>query len=502
MPSPVQHLALGPLDHLSPPVYPPGSVYFSIKPGVSNQQVFAHLQEGLRRTFLLVPWLNGKLYRQSPDTTGWRPGQLEIRYSPLTASDLPPSQLRYNELKNTTTSTYADIKARGFPLDAFKDEELTWVTYRGVDLDAGAPIVATQANFMPGACLLCVCVLHAACDATGMAIFFKMWADQCRELDSASGASAFVLPKEGWDRALLDNIWKAEATGHSLKSLGPAPWHAVGLDPPGINRSDQPGLSPTPPAVSTHDDDKVMSSRLFYMAPRAFIELRNKCHQEATADVSGNDALTALLWRTLTKARTAARIAKSLPIDLDAQFEIQVPVDARPNFSETTPVPPFYVGNCIYHHRPTLSLRSLISEAKDGGCSLGQVAQAIRTSASTIDHAAMMDGYMILRGLADYNHIQRPRYATLEGNWLMSSMLLVPGDEASSFGGSLLGNGGRAEGSRPLMGMRNACKVPACYVLPRKKSGGIEFIVSMYGDEWPFLLEKGVGFGKFAFLLA
>ncbi|KAJ9233848.1 hypothetical protein DTO169E5_6833 [Paecilomyces variotii] len=493
-PTLIQHLPLGPLDHLSPPVYPPGSVYFSIKSGVSWEAIFAHLQEGLRRTFLQVPWLNGKLYHQAPDTPGWRPGRLEIRYAPITADAPPPYQLRYNELKQTTSSTYADLKARGFPLDAFADEDLIWVTYRGVDLDAGAEIVAAQANFMPGACLLCVSVLHAACDATGMAIFYKLWADQCRKLASVSGDPALTLPPESWDRTLLDSVWKKERTGHSAQDAGPEPWYAIGLDPPNVEKLSHPGQNGQSSSNAVQHE-RVMTSKLFYMSPVAFASLRKIC----TVDVSGNDVLMACIWRGLIKARAAAIAAQGRDVDPNAPFEIQVPVDARPDFSQTMSVPPTYVGNLIYHHRPTLPLRVFVEGTLEG--SIAAVAQAIRTSAAMIDHTTMMDGYMLLREMHDYNHIQRPRYATLEGNWLMSSMLMVPGDEASSFGDKFFGNGGRAEGSRPLMSMRNRFKVPACYILPRKRSGGIEFIVSLFEDEWPFLLE-GEGFGPYAFLLA
>jgi len=143
---------LGPMDHLMPTVYTAAVCYLAMKPGVSATEVFAYLQEGLHRTFLQVPWLSGKVHRQARDTPGWRPGKLEIRYSPSTADGPQPYQFRFNELESATH--YPDLKASAFPLDTFDDKDLLWVETWQADLDVGVEVVVAQANFMPGACLL------------------------------------------------------------------------------------------------------------------------------------------------------------------------------------------------------------------------------------------------------------------------------------------------------------------------------------------------------------
>jgi len=97
--------------------------------------------------------MNGKVHRQSPDTPGWRPGQLEIRYNPdVENTDKPKCpQLHFNELKSE--APYDDLKARGFPLDVFTDEDVLWIPLSYVNStisDEGVEVVAAQANFMPG----------------------------------------------------------------------------------------------------------------------------------------------------------------------------------------------------------------------------------------------------------------------------------------------------------------------------------------------------------------
>ena len=341
MPSKLIHVPLSPLDAVAPPVHPPGVVYFGIKPGVSNAEVFAHLQEGMYRTCLQAPWMNGKIHRQSPDTPGWRPGQLEIRYNPDVDDNdkLKCYQLRYNELESATP--YEELKESGFPIDAFEDEALSWVSlsYQNTDFEAGVEIVAAQANFIPGACLLVTSVHHAACDATGMAVFFKLWAENCRCLSLQSqGHSASVprLPQEIFDRTLPGRIWEKEKTGHSVKEVDPATWQLVGLEPPGPGED---GLVP-PRRVKSLPRKQTMLSRVFYMSGTAFTKLRAKSIEElGTTDVSGNDVFLSLLWRSLMNARVTARKHHDAEanLDMDSLVELSVVHDVRPEFSQLMP---------------------------------------------------------------------------------------------------------------------------------------------------------------------
>lgn len=99
--------------------------------------------------------MNGRIYRQSPDAPGWRPGQLEIRYtSDIRNTDRPKCpQFHFNELKLDVP--YDELKARGFPLDVFTDEDVLWIPKSYVNStisDEGVEVVAAQANFIPGSC--------------------------------------------------------------------------------------------------------------------------------------------------------------------------------------------------------------------------------------------------------------------------------------------------------------------------------------------------------------
>lgn len=89
-------IPLGPFDHSPPRNYTASITYIPLKSTQSYEAAFQVLQEGLHRTFIQLPWLNGKVYRQAPDTPGWRPGQLEIRHELVEINGPRPSQLRFN----------------------------------------------------------------------------------------------------------------------------------------------------------------------------------------------------------------------------------------------------------------------------------------------------------------------------------------------------------------------------------------------------------------------
>jgi hypothetical protein len=198
------------------------------------------------------------------------------------------------------------------------------LSYQNANFDAGVEVIAAQANFIPGACLLVTSVNHAACDATGMAVFFKLWGDHCQSLSLQSqGRPELVtmLPVESWDRTLLGRIWEKEATGHSVKDVDPKIWQLIGMDPPG---PDKDAVAP-PALVKPPQRKQIMTSRVFYMSSTTFTKLRTKSNEElGTTDLSGNDVLLALLWRGLINARIAARKHHDAEAKVDMDSEVEL----------------------------------------------------------------------------------------------------------------------------------------------------------------------------------
>ncbi len=65
----------------------------------------------------------------------------------------------------------------------------------------------------------------------------------------------------------------------------------------------------------------------------------------------------------------------------------------------------------------------------------------------------------------------------------------------------LFTNGGRAESYRHMTSTRDSLCLPVCFIMPRKKSGGVEFMASLFEEELDFLM-KDKEFRRYVYLLA
>jgi len=65
----------------------------------------------------------------------------------------------------------------------------------------------------------------------------------------------------------------------------------------------------------------------------------------------------------------------------------------------------------------------------------------------------------------------------------------------------MFGNSGNPEGFRPLMGGCNR-DYRTCFVIPRKKTGGIEFVMTLSEEKEMDFLREDDEFGLYAFSLS
>ncbi|KAI1811932.1 hypothetical protein GGS20DRAFT_63785 [Poronia punctata] len=490
----LQTTTLGPLDHIPPRNYVKFALYLPLKPEVDTSAVFNQLSEGLHRTFLQFPWLGGKVYWQHQDTPGWRPGQLEIRYAPANEAQPVPYQFKYNVID--TSPEYEELAELGFPTDTFRDDELLWAPFMP-SVDDGAEVVVAQANFIPGGCVLCAAIFHSASDGTATATFFQAWSDNCKAVPPTTrneSAKASMLAPRSDDRTLLDDLWKKEGSGRIPEEIDPSVWRVIGLDP-SLMTSDgvvvDKGLAPNMTLPK-----RKMNSHIFYISPESFTQLKSECLRStktnggSSGQISGNDALSALIWQGLMRARIKAR-ASSDVAEPDTPSCLELTLDGRPDFS--TALPSTYLGNVILINQSFLSLSELTSPETP----ISVVARVIRENGSRIHPDSVLDAYTLVKNIPDYNQLKL-RFMTVEGNDMMiTSLLMIP--SGISFGSEYFENDGQPAAMRPLMdGFEMFFRIS--FILPMKSHGGIEFVVSLYDEEMKELIQDKE-FGKYAMLL-
>jgi trichothecene 3-O-acetyltransferase len=494
MNSGVIHTPLTPLDHLPPGNYTCSVSYLSLKSGISHSQAFEILQEGLHKTFMQLPWLSGRVWPQSSDAPGWRPGQLEIRHSPVYQDRQRPHQLKLNKLN--TSTTFGELRDSAFPTDCFSDEELIWVPFM-VDINTGPEVVVAQANFIRGGCLLTGAIHHAVSDGTGFFYFLQLWASHCRAIQSAKETiSVSPPPLDTYDRTVLRKIWEREGRGRSPTDIDSTTWRLLGLDPQSFDGRaillDQSQPNDSKVLVAPQ---KLAKSAIFYLSPANLIALQKDCAQfEGTMGtaISVNDALCALIWRSISKARAgASKFVGNRPSNVAAQLGMAV--DARPDFSQSLPIG--YFGNLTVLNQSSVSLSLLTSPT----FTLGSVARKIREGANMIDSQSLLDAYCLASSIKDFNELVLRTSSHDSISMLITSLIMFPLN-AMNFGDQCFGNGGQVEAFRPLMGAFNRF-IRIAFVLPRVGNGGVEFIANMYDEEMELLLADEE-FGKYAMFLA
>ncbi|KAL2203582.1 hypothetical protein CC79DRAFT_1062438 [Sarocladium strictum] len=490
------HITLSPLDHIPPQNYVKIALYLPLKPSIKPEEAFEFLQQGLKRTFIHLPWLSGKVHWQQQDTPGWHPGQLEIRHGVVDQDSPAPYQLKMNKLDDDIE--YEALKDSGFPIDEFEDHELLWAPFLA-DVENGAEVFVAQANFMVGGCIISMSTCHAASDGTAMVTIFKLWASYCKSPGTSKQGqtnSNLLLSPQSSDRGILDELWIKDGRGRPVSEMDAEAWPMIGLDPPTTSTAtnghsdDQGPPVPATAAMANSRASEKMKTGIFYISAANFSKLGKQCIEEAgSTELSSNDVVTALIWRSLLKARATAKEANGQPSNTTEVADLEIALDGRSEFSNDLPAT--YLGNVVFINRPTMPLSTLTSH----DTTLGQVAKVIRKSASSINHTTLMDAYSLLRDIPDYR-MRKLRFTSVDGSSMLVTSALSFSMQDICFGDGFFGNGGRPEAYRPLMSAFNSL-FRISFILPRESHGGIEFVVSLFEDEMDLLLEDEE-FSKFA----
>jgi hypothetical protein len=503
------HIALNALDHLPPANYSNAILYLPLKSNVRPKEVFNVLQEGLHRTFVQLPWLDGSVYPVSPTQPGARPGLLEIRFYPCGLDSPLPQQLKFNELD--ASMDFEELRESAFHPEIFEDEALTWAPFLP-DVTNGAKVFVAQANFMPGGCILTAAVCHVVSDGAGANGVLNTWAANCRDVQLGNKLQA-TLPPEISDHELLERTWAKEVTGRPNWQIPPEAWRLLGFEPPASTNPQSAATNgqhkvEDAPAPDSTKPQRVMKSYLFYISPTNVRMLRETCIKElGETDISINDAICALVWRCLIRSRMAAKAISSDTkgavngshqqpghADDNIQVRLDLPFDVRPYFPQS--LPPNYLGNFTMINQALLPLSYLLAPST----SLGSVARTIRQGAGDLNAARLMDAYTLAKMLPGLGPRPKLQNLRVDGNGLMITSLLAFPMTRFCFGEELFANGGNPEAMRPLLGAVNKL-FRQCSILPIKSHRGVEFIANMFDTELELLMEDEE-FGKYAMFVA
>jgi len=512
---------LNPFDYVNPNHYMGLNFFFALQKGISFEQAFTKLQEGLRRTMQLIPALDGKMMICSEQEIGYKKGDLRLTIPPLppvssdsdsTDSSTRPRQLVYKDLSHVLPP-FEELRDAGFVPSAFKDEPvLDENTFPPLPAD----ILIAQANFVEGGCILATNFHHCCLDGIGVMVALKVWAESCRYLQGDVSATCSWLDPESINHSLPEILYEHEGYARPAHEVDPGVWGFLPFLPPeerldnhenGTLKTEEShipkekALPPAPlfprkfvwPPPPAQDG---LKTTMFLIPP----ENVQKLKQEVIADPEAKGAITsisdivqAFFWRSAIKARY--RVAKELRGETFGPDEISIlelPVDGRPYFSSL--LPSSYMGSMLILNRPNMPIETLCSPET----SIGRIAYLLREAAARITPSLVHDAFTLLQSLPDYSRFTTACMGLAGMHAMISNLMLFETSEIS-FGDGFFANGGSPEAMRPQVERGNK-RFRSLVIYPMRDDGGVELVLGTLPEELE-MLKTDEEFTKYAKLM-
>ncbi|KAK2755485.1 hypothetical protein FQN54_006422 [Arachnomyces sp. PD_36] len=474
----VKRISLSPMDNIMPRFWARLIFAFRCSPDQDPERIRDLLEKGLHRASADIPSISSKVFEKKGN--GNQKSTLEIHTQPsflptVHAQDLQ-DELDYDELVD-----------EGLPQDLL-DADRFFPAIGWPDLNEGISVFLAQANFVTGGLLLAVGMYHSVIDGTSGMWLAKKWAEYTRQLQSSPGGgpALHILPRST-DPQVLNDLWLAKGntpvTANELKNGEKGAddedlWRILGLDSSVTTPS--PSLMEEPKS----QEPRPMQSTIFYVSSQSLAELKRVSTEDSRTGVSTNDALMALLWRSIIRARFTD---DSLTSDTEEAI-LDTTFDGRAQFSPELPFT--YLGSLIFISTARMQRSQLTSP----NTSLKYIAGEVRKAADSITTSRIHTAFGLAASLPDYSKLTFP-FATFAGaevcitSWIAWSLFDL------DFG-PIFANEGRPEFLRPPRREFDAvCR--RCVVLPLQSHGGCEILISLVEDEMQ-RLEQDPEFTRFA----
>jgi hypothetical protein len=344
--------------------------------------------------------------------------------------------------------TYAELKSKAFPVSAFDAETLC---RRSVWPSPGErlPVSLVQANFIQGGLILTWCIFHMFGDGKTFYTWTKVWAEECCRAQGLEISE----PVELAEAMLSDRERVMKPSGRNPGSLENHPEYTLlPFTPQGA-----------PPKMLSPDH----RGQVFYFSPAALAALKAEASPANATEpsdqtwISTNDALSALLWRTVMAVQSPLDSLEGDPVSV-----FNIAVDGR--LRTDPPVHLHTLGCFLEYVAVSAPIRKML-----GSASLADLAILIRKALRRVDGQFTDDVMALVEKLEDVDRLVPTAFLDVPGfNCVQTSWA-----NFELYGldwGSLLG--GKIEAVRaPHVGVINGLQV----VLPVLPDGGIEILVGV-----------------------
>ncbi|ERF75218.1 hypothetical protein EPUS_00010 [Endocarpon pusillum Z07020] len=267
------------------------------------------------------------------------------------------------------------------------------------DRENGVDAFSCQVTFIEGGFVISVSKHHFVCDGTAIANFITWWFKKAR---------GYRTDNVVQDSEILPISKMMTLHDRSSLLLEPQAEPQERREPNGVRSFSPTVVDPTPPKTSTSSLDPLSSAvrtevgqAIFRLEPSCLREIHADASKHANRKISTNDAMCALLWRCITRARFCDRNVEGQP----QTSSLIMTINARSKFNP--PLPDQYFANCVFGATSSVPIPILTSVDPP---SLSDVAVTLRESLlaqtsdtwlrSVLQHAAAAQSTPIDRVLA------------------------------------------------------------------------------------------------------
>lgn len=437
---------LTPLERIGPKGYIRYVFLFPLADDYSIEEVASVLKAGYNVTKQRLSVLTCEAV---PDVDSKQAGVLKLqRMNDGDIEDIVINDLR---AQADFPSSYAELKSKAFPVAAFDADTLCRRSVWPSPGEKRLPVSLVQANFISGGLILTWCLLHMVGDGKSYYTWMKVWAEDRRRIQGLEIPEPVSLPTAIWsDR---ERVMKSSGRNAGLLENHPE-YTLLPFTPPGA-----------PPKMVSPDH----RGQVFYFSPAALEALKAEASPANATEssdqkwISTNDALSALLWRTV--------MAVQSPLDSlgsgDPVSVFNIAIDGR--LRTDPPVHPETQGCFLEYIAVSAPIRKML----EGSLSLSDLAIMIRKQLLRADGQFTDDVAALVEKLEDVDRLVPTAFLDVPGfNCVQSSW--VNFELYSLDWGSVLG--GRIDAVRaPHVGIINGLQV----VLPVPTDGGIEVLVGV-----------------------
>lgn len=297
---------LTPLERIAPKGYVRYIFPFQLGKVYNIDEVTQVLQSGYETLAREMPELACECI---PDTDIQKKGV--VGYRTLEGEDAAATaRIAVKDLRDSFPLSFEQLKRKGFPVAYFDAETFC---PQGVWPVPGEKLrtALVQANFIPGGLILAWNILHLSGDGTLFFAWTRIWADACRRAQGFED-DPLNLPIAMWE----DREQVRKSSGRNAGKIEDHPeWTILPFTP----------TSPPPKLISPNH-----RGQIFYFSEASLESLKAEASPaNATGShdqqwVSTNDALSALLWRTVMAVQNPLETLEGDPTSV-----FNIAIDAR-----------------------------------------------------------------------------------------------------------------------------------------------------------------------------